>query len=354
MSAATTNIAISEVPVMDRAEISRMSSVDVIVPCYRYGHFLRECIESVLVQTGVEVRALIIDDASPDNSGEVGEELSREDERVSCVRHAVNKGHIVTYNEGIEWATADYYILLSADDYLLPGALDRSARLMDAHPGVGLSYGRAITRMEGEAAHPAPTPGDGWRVLTGPEFIRMSGAKNIVPTPTAVVRTELQKRLGGYRVELPHSGDMEMWLRLAAHGDVGMLDEYQAVYRLHAANMSSHYYASQYLPDLRQRKAAADCFLDTCGDVLPDAAQMHRSLIEQLAKETVGFASSAFNASELDLSRQLSEFARELDPAVTRSGRWMKLVCKRCVGPGVWNTMRSPVQWMRRRVGQER
>ena len=43
-----------------------MSSVDVFVPCYRYGHFLRECVKSVLSQSGVSVRVLIIDDASPD------------------------------------------------------------------------------------------------------------------------------------------------------------------------------------------------------------------------------------------------------------------------------------------------
>lgn len=352
MSLTGTKIAMDEGLAKGRTGSARMSSVDVIVPCYRYGHFLPECIESVLSQAGVEVRALILDDASPDNSGEVGEELSRKDERVSLIRHATNKGHIATYNEGIDWIAADYYLLLSADDYLLPGALGRSVRLMDAHPGMGLSYGQAITLMEGTAATPVPTTSGEARVMTGPEFIRMSGAKNVVPTPTAVVRTELQKRLGGYRAELPHSGDMEMWLRLAAHGDVGVLDEYQAVYRLHAANMSTHYYASQYLPDLRQRKAAADCFLATCGDTLPEAGAMYMRLIELLAQETVGFASSAFNAGELELSRQISEFARELDPAVTRSGRWMKLGFKRCVGPWAWNTMRAPVQWARRRARQ--
>ncbi len=47
-----------------------MSFVDVIVPCYRYGHFLRECVESVLEQE-VNVRVLIIDDASPDDTAEV-------------------------------------------------------------------------------------------------------------------------------------------------------------------------------------------------------------------------------------------------------------------------------------------
>src|SRR5262245_9653241 len=93
-----------------------MSSVDVIVPCYRYGHFLRECVESVLTQSHKHVRVLILDDASPDNTSEIGAELAREDPRVGLVRHQFNKGHIATYNEGIDWVSADYMLLLSADD----------------------------------------------------------------------------------------------------------------------------------------------------------------------------------------------------------------------------------------------
>ena len=43
-------------------------------------------------------------------------------------RHEVNQGHIATYNEGLlEWAKADYTVLLSADDLLAPGALARAA-----------------------------------------------------------------------------------------------------------------------------------------------------------------------------------------------------------------------------------
>src|SRR5258708_30639237 len=75
-----------------------------------------------------------------------------------------------------------------------------------------------------------------WRILAGPEFIELSGSHNIVATPTAVVRTELQKRVGGYRRELPHSGDMEMWLRLAPHASVGVLGGCQAVYPRHAGH----------------------------------------------------------------------------------------------------------------------
>jgi glycosyltransferase involved in cell wall biosynthesis len=70
-----------------------MSRVDVVIPCYKYAHYLHGCVESVLSQEGVEVRVLILDDASPDNTPEVGEELARQDGRVEYRRHAVNRGN---------------------------------------------------------------------------------------------------------------------------------------------------------------------------------------------------------------------------------------------------------------------
>ena len=47
-----------------------MSRVDVIVPSYKYAHFLRECVESIQSQSLTDVRVLIIDDASPDHTPE--------------------------------------------------------------------------------------------------------------------------------------------------------------------------------------------------------------------------------------------------------------------------------------------
>ena len=33
-----------------------MSTIDVVVPCYNYGRYLRECVKSVVAQDGVDVR----------------------------------------------------------------------------------------------------------------------------------------------------------------------------------------------------------------------------------------------------------------------------------------------------------
>ena len=326
-----------------------MSSVDVIVPCYRYGHFLRECVESVLAQSGPSVRILIIDDASPDNTADVASDLAREDSRVNFSRHTCNKGHIDTYNEGIEWASADYILILSADDNLLPGALSRAATLMDAHLEVGFTFGKAIALDDGGAARQTIgiTVTEDSHILTGLEFMELSGARNIVPTATAVVRTQLQKRVGGYRHELPHSGDMEMWLRLAAHASVGILGSAQAVYRRHADNMSRAYWKEGSLPDLQQGKAALDCFFQTCSSALPNAQQLQRRLFWLLGCDAVARASGAFNEGKIEVSERLSQFALHICPEINRSLPWTKLAYKRRLGPRTWSALRPVVTGIR-------
>jgi hypothetical protein len=332
-----------------------VSSVDVFVPCYRYGHFLRQCVESVLSQVGVSVRVLIIDDASPDNTAEVAAALASEDPRVSFIRHSENKGHITTYNAGIDWASADYMLLLSADDYLLPGALSRAAELMDAHPEVGFTFGNVIELGDNGNEVPLKTVIEAThdpdrRILGGRELIELSGADDLVTTCSAVVRTKLQKHLGGYRHDLPHSGDMEMWLRFAAHASAGFLFAYQGVYRRHSASMSTGYYCisdgrqlfkeSGCLRDLKQRKAAFDCFFGRCRGVLPEPEQLCGKLYQRLSEMAMMHAHTAFNEGRIKESRDLSAFALAVYPEIDLSSQWVKLTCKRWLGARTWRAVR--------------
>jgi hypothetical protein len=331
-----------------------LGRIDVFIPCYNYGCFLSQCVNSVLGQEGVDVRVLVIDDASPDNTAEVGAALARENPRVNVIRHSTNKGHISTYNEGIDWASADYMLLLSADDYLLPGALSRAADLMDAHPEVGFTFGNVIELSDSGNERPTKSIIDNdsdKRILEGHEFIELSGVHNQVATCSAVVRTELQKRLGGYRHELPHAGDVEMWLRFAAHASVGFISAYQGVYRRHGANMSTAYYfpadngrliytKNGRLAELQQRKSVLDCFSEHCKGVLPRSEHLCRRLYRQLSEIAVGHASAAFNDGEMEESRQLSDFALAVCPEIKSSSAWVKLTCKRWMGARTWRALR--------------
>jgi glycosyltransferase involved in cell wall biosynthesis len=326
-----------------------MSSIDVIVPCYRYGRFLKECLESVLTQDTRNVRVLIIDDASPDNTAEIAADLANRDSRVTSLRHTKNHGHIATYNEGIEWAAADYLLLLSADDYLLPGALDRGITLLERYSEASFTFGNAV-EMDEYGIRTFTNNihfRNGSHIYSGDEFIRNSGGGNLVTTATAIVRTSLQKRVGGYRAELPHSGDMEMWLRLAACGSVGYIPTPQAVYRRHANNMSLAYRADGFLPDMSQRKAALDSFFRANYNILPNAALLRQEAYLNLSRATLGLASSAFDQGEIKIAERLRELALLMCPLVRRSTSWAKLACRERLGYETWLTLQPIVKCVR-------
>jgi GT2 family glycosyltransferase len=284
-----------------------MSGVDVVVPSYNYARFLRECVESVLTQSHRDLRIVIIDDASSDGTDAVCAALASQDPRIEIHRHAVNQGHIQTYNEGIGLAEGDYMLLLSADDFLLPGALARAVAVLDARPDVGLVYGDYVNYHAGDRL---PEPSLGTPEAKYPEasaFLEMQALGNAVGTATAVVRTAVQKRLGGYRVDLPHAGDLEMWLRFALHSRVAQICAPQAVYRRHDANMSLGY---DDVADLTQCLASFALHRDDIRDRSPHGAQLERRIHEIFAAKAFRRARRALTKGRIRTFLQINKLRK--------------------------------------------
>ena len=316
-----------------------MSSVDVVVPCYNYGRYLEQCVESVLSQEGVDLRVLIIDDCSDDSTPDVGGNLARRDARVVFTRHAVNIGHIATYNEGLlDWATADHSLLLSADDLLTTGALGRVVRVMDAHPEVVLAFGGDIPFAEEPACPPAAELAVqfAYQIVSYEEFLATSCSLGHTPiqAPTAVVRTATQKEVGGFLPNLPHSGDTEIWLRLAALGKIAVLNTAQACRRLHAQSMSTRYSNISRLEE--QRRAFAVHFRGR-GGLIPERARLWRTLCQALAKRAFWDGSIALEQGNQVLYRESLRYAESLWPGIRLWPAWWRLQVKRLC----WNSSRQ-------------
>jgi glycosyltransferase involved in cell wall biosynthesis len=315
-----------------------MTSVSVVIPCYKYGHFLEEAVTSVLDdQEGVDVQVLIIDDASPDDSAEVARKLAARDPRVEVMVHATNKGHIATYNEGLlEWADGDYCVLMSADDRLTPGALRRARDLLDARPSVGFVYGYPLWFWQDKPLPKARTKLRGWSVWPGQWWLerRFRQAENSITSPEVVVRTALQRRVGGYDARLPHSGDLEMWLRLAANADVGFLRGVdQAYYRVHGQNMRTGFNG---LADLRQQRLAFEVVLDCYGDRMSDAGRLSDIVHRKLGREALWAAAQAYDQglTEQIPIDDLVAFASDCWPKVNRLPLYYTLQLRKRIGPG--------------------
>jgi len=313
-----------------------MSSVSVIVPCYNYAHYLPGCVDSVLSQPGVDVEVLIIDDCSQDETPAVSARLAAEDARITIRRHAQNAGHIATYNEGLAWASGDYSVVLSADDLLTEGALGRAAAVMDEQPDVGLVYGRSLYFVSNDDLPKARTGVPRVDRWDGSDWIaqRCKTATSCISSPEVVVRTSVQTAIGGYRADMPHAGDVEMWLRFAAHCDIAYLGKVdQAFYRKHPTSMMRTTFADPLI-DLQQRRAAFNAVFDLYPERIRDAEASRALANRALASEALWRACRAFDRGRLDQVRvdDLEAFAFETYPAAGKLRQSVGLRWRRRLG----------------------
>lgn len=101
--------------------------VSVIIPAWKAGGFIARAVESALVSQGVSVEVVIVDDASPDDTFAILQELAASDTRVVVDRLPVNGGPSAARNRAIALASGRFIAVVDADDAVTP---DRFSRLV--------------------------------------------------------------------------------------------------------------------------------------------------------------------------------------------------------------------------------
>jgi hypothetical protein len=323
----------------------RLPLVKVIVPCYGYAHLVEGCVRSALDQEGVDVRVLLVDDVSPDDTAAVGRRLEREDARVTYRRNERNLGLIGTANVGLEWAQdSDYVILISADDRLTPGSIGRAVAVMEEHPDVGFVYGHAQYFEDDEHLPEVRTRERGARIQRGREWIRLRcrSGHSCISSPEVVVRTSVQLRVGRYDPDCTHASDLNMWLRIAAVSDVGYVKgATQAYYRVHADSMLRSMLGSTggQVVDLAERRTAFENFFDRVGGRVRGSAKLRETARRTLARQALWKASRAYDKghAEGEGAREvesLTRFAVDTSPTVRRLPEWWGMRLRRRIGSG--------------------
>jgi hypothetical protein len=314
---------------------SRRPAVTAVIPAYNYARYLRECTRSVLTQRDVEVRLIVIDDCSSDETPQIGDELA-DDHRVTFLRNEPNRGHIPSVNRGMNLVETEFVIKLDADDLLAPGALARATALLQAHPDVSFVYGRP-RHFSGAVPRPTDLPARSWTIWSGREWIarlcRMG--VNAISQPEVVIRTSSLRRALPIREELPHTSDMHLWMQLAAIGDVARINgPAQGYYREHDASMQRTVNAGAFF-DLRCRRDAFDLAFAGVAGALPGARELHDRARRMLAGNSLDSACRAYDRGRCaqEPIEELVAFALETWPAAQALPEWAALERRRALGP---------------------
>ena len=92
--------------------------VSVIVPVYHVEPYLRCCLDSLCKQSQSDIEVILVDDASPDNCGDICEEYTARYAHFKVFHQPENRGLSAARNLGIKHATGKYLMFVDSDDWV--------------------------------------------------------------------------------------------------------------------------------------------------------------------------------------------------------------------------------------------
>ena len=206
------------------------------MPTHNRAHIVGKAIQSILDQTYQDFEFIIVNDASNDNTEEVVKGFT--DERIRYTRMEKSPGtSAAARNTGIRMARGKYIAQQDDDTIWNPEKLAKQVKVMDAAPPeVGIVYTGFLIHTDARN-HYLPEP----YILEreGNIFKQVLKGEGFSTNPPILARRECYERLGLYDEELPSMLDWDMWIRMAKHYQVRLIDE--PLVTTHYSPSTSHY-----------------------------------------------------------------------------------------------------------------
>ena len=98
--------------------------VSIVVPVYKAEDYIGKCIESLQNQTYSNLQIILIEDGSPDNSGQICDDYAEKDNRITVIHHDYNMGVSKTRNDGLAIVKGKYIAFVDGDDYVAPTMIE--------------------------------------------------------------------------------------------------------------------------------------------------------------------------------------------------------------------------------------
>ena len=182
--------------------------ISVIIPCYNYGKYVLEAIDSVLASTFQDFEIIVVNDGSTDEyTNNLLKCLNRPKTRV-IIQH--NQGLSQARNNGINEALGKYFLPLDSDDTIEPTFLEKAYWIMETDEKLGFVY--PYVRLFGDENYI-------WKTMDY-NFYDLLWDNQI--SVCSLVRKKAWHEVGGYNRNMIYGyEDWEFWINLGKHGWFG-------------------------------------------------------------------------------------------------------------------------------------
>lgn len=163
--------------------------ISVIVPVYNVESYVEQCARSVMEQTYRNIELILVDDGSPDKSGEICDRLATEDSRVR-VLHKANGGLSDARNFGLAQARGELIAFIDSDDFVAPTYIEYLYSLITQ---TGADISSCIFLRSGDRSAPLPDDPGEVKVMSGIEACRML-LGSAVSLPLLIANCKLMRK----------------------------------------------------------------------------------------------------------------------------------------------------------------
>ena len=194
-------------------------NISVIIPVHNRAAMLKRAVKSVLAQTYKDFELIVVDDGSTEDLLEV-RSLVEQNGHCFLVLEK-NLGVAVARNFGIKQAKGRWLALLDSDDVWLPEKLEKQIQFLEKNPELRIMQSQERWYRGGEFVNPRYIH----QMPEGEEVFYRSLKLCCISSSSVVFEKFLFDEMGGYDEQLWVCEDYDLWLRISAKYQVGLLKE---------------------------------------------------------------------------------------------------------------------------------
>jgi len=289
--------------------------LSVLMTVYNGEAYLKEAINSILVQSYQEFQFLILDDASTDRSREIVR--SFRDSRIELVSLPENIGQTAALNQGLRMIEAAWVARIDQDDISFPQRLEKQMSYIQNNPD---------TALLGTWAELISANGTSLGVVEKPErhgdIVRNLVKDNPFMHPTVVFQRKAALVLGGYPSEYSYSQDRILWIKFCRHYRVANIPHVLTKIRCHAAQATQNPQMSliRYHEKLQLLRFAQKQF--------NHSGEIQKECRTKIAKVLLLYAEALSTAGRrMEAISKLAEYIIHCPNAwLTNTSRWRRMI----------------------------
>jgi len=192
-------------------------NISVIIPTYNRVATLERALNSVLEQTFSATQIIVVDDASTDDTPAL---LARYSSHIEIITNEKNSGVSFSRNAGIQKARGEWIAFLDSDDQWAQGKLEKQKQFHQTHPEILISQCDEIWIRNGVKVNPMDK-----HAKRGGWIFEACVPLCIVSPSAVIIHRHIFDQIGMFDITFPACEDYDLWLRIAPHYEIGLLNE---------------------------------------------------------------------------------------------------------------------------------